>query len=305
MQGAIASTFDLLPPTYLPPAPMSDSMLNVAAYQFVELSDLAARRGRLKARCDALGLKGTILLSPEGINLFLAGQQASVEALLDELAGWPELGPLDVKRSYSDRQPFRRMNVRLKREIIAFGREEVDPQNAATPRLAPKELKQWLDEGRPVILLDVRNRYEIELGKFAGAIDLEIDSFRTFPEAIDTLPRSARTTPVVTYCTGGIRCEKAAPLLEQRGFKEVYQLDGGVLRYFEECGGVHWLGECFVFDHRVAVDSQLRETPTELCFACQATLSPDEQASPLYVPGESCPYCATREAEPDAHASGS
>lgn len=276
---------------------MSDCILNIAAYKFVDLDDLADRRSRLKARCDSLGLKGTILLSPEGINLFLAGEPTSVRTLLDELADWPELGRLDVKESYSDRQPFRRMNVRLKREIIAFGVDEVDPQNAATPRLTPKELKQWLDEGRPVILLDVRNQYEIELGKFAGAIDLEIDSFRTFPEAVDRLPDSARTTPVVTYCTGGIRCEKAAPLLEQQGFREVYQLEGGILRYFEECGGDHWLGECFVFDHRVAVDDQLRETPTELCFACQATLSPAEQESPWYVPGKSCPHCATDESE--------
>lgn len=276
---------------------MSDAVLNVAAYKFADLDDLTSRRTLLKARCDALCLKGTILLSPEGINLFLAGEPSSVRTLLDELAAWPELLGLDVKESYSDRQPFRRMNVRLKREIIAFGVPTIDPRATTTPRLSPAELKQWLDEGRPVILLDVRNRYEVELGKFAAATDLGIDSFRAFPEAIEQLPDEARTTPVVTYCTGGIRCEKAAPLLEQQGFREVYQLDGGILRYFEQCGGEHWRGECFVFDHRVAVDSQLRETPTELCFACQATLSPAQQASPQYVPGKSCPSCYQAEAE--------
>ena len=183
------------------------------------------------------------------------------------------------------------MNVRLKREIIAFGVDGVDPRCGTSPKISPQELKQWLDEGRPLTLLDTRNRYEVELGKFVGAIDLQIDDFRSFPAATDRLPNEARSAPVVMYCTGGIRCEKAGPLLEQHGFDEVYQLDGGILRYFEECGGEHWQGECFVFDHRVALDAELQETDTALCFACQALLSVDEQQSPRYIPGESCPHC--------------
>ena len=202
-----------------------------------------------------------------------------------------------MKESRSEKQPFRRMNVRLKREIIAFGQSGVDPSRASAGRISPRELKQWLDEGRPVTLLDTRNTYEVELGRFENAVDLSLDNFRNFPDAAESLPDDVKKGPLVMYCTGGIRCEKAGLLLEQRGFEQVYQLEGGILKYFEDCGGDHWQGECFVFDHRVALDPQLRETPTALCFACQELLSEEEQQSPQYVIGESCPHCCDVESE--------
>ncbi|MEL6545258.1 MAG: rhodanese-like domain-containing protein, partial [Myxococcota bacterium] len=215
--------------------------VNIAAYHFAELDALAERRDRLRSLCKQQGLCGTILLSPEGINLFVGGSRGGVDALLTHLRGDPLLEELVAKESYSERKPFRRMLVKLKREIIAFG-QPVDVGNA--PRLAPQELKRWLDEGRPVHLLDTRNRFEIDLGTFTGAVDPEIDNFRDFPEVVEQLRNRLDGAPIVTFCTGGIRCEKAAPYLLDHGFENVWQLDGGILKYFEECGGAHYDGEC-------------------------------------------------------------
>jgi len=266
-------------------------IINIAAYKFVTLDDLPRRRIGLKGLCGRLGLKGTILLSPEGINMFLAGTRDSIDEYLAFLRARSEFSGLEVKESFSDYQPFTRMLVRLKKEIIAFGVESVDPRKKSAPRIAAKELKRWLDEGRPVTLLDTRNDYEIQIGTFKNAIPANVDDFRHFPKAIADLPDELKEQPIVTFCTGGIRCEKAAPFMEQAGFKNVYQLEGGILKYFEECGGDHYDGECFVFDQRVALDPQLKETDTTQCYACQTPLTWMETRSPLFEPGVSCPHC--------------
>lgn len=265
--------------------------VNIAAYRFVTLDDLERRRAELQELTARLQLKGTILLSEEGINLFVAGDRSATDELLRFLRDDPLLAGLQVKESFSDRQPFRRMLVKVKREIIAFGVEGVDPRQETAPHLPAKKLKQWLDEGRPVTLLDTRNDYEVRVGTFRNAVPIGVDHFREFPEAVRNLPEALRDQPVVTFCTGGIRCEKAAPYLLQQGFREVYQLDGGILKYFEDCGGEHYQGDCFVFDQRVALDPGLRETDVRLCFACLAPLTVQEQQAPEYVSGESCPYC--------------
>ncbi len=266
-------------------------IVNIAAYKFAELQNLEELREELRSECRERDLKGSILLSPEGINLFIAGESPAVEWLLARLRGVAGLYDLMPKYSESEEQPFNRMLVKLKNEIIAFGVAGINPARYTSPRLAPKQLKEWLDEGRPVLLLDTRNDYEIRLGTFAGARRLGIDHFRDFPEAVRQLPEEMKDIPVVSFCTGGIRCEKAAPLLEREGFKTVYQLDGGILKYFEECGGAHYEGECFVFDKRVGVDPALQETGSQLCFACQEPLKPVELLDPRYVYEESCPYC--------------
>lgn len=265
--------------------------LNISAYQFVPLSDLPALKERLRAVCHAGLLKGTILIATEGINLFVAGERKAVEALLVEIRSIPGLAGLTPKESESEEQPFNRMLVKIKKEIIAFGVEGIDPARRPAPRLTARELKQWLDEGRPVTLLDTRNDYEIRLGTFRGAVPAGIRHFRDFPEAVSRLPEDWKSRPIVTFCTGGIRCEKAGPYLQQAGFKDVHQLEGGILKYFEECGGAHYDGECFVFDRRVGVDPQLRETNTVQCFVCQAPVTEAEQTDPRYVPDHSCPYC--------------
>lgn len=273
---------------------MSAPVLNLSAYKFTPFAeaDLPALRDRLRARTAELGLRGTILLSTEGINLFVAGPRPATDALVAGLRTLPGLADLTPKESQSDERPFNRMLVKIKKEIIAFGQEGIDPARAPAPRLEAATLKQWLDEGRPVTLLDTRNDYEIRLGTFKNALVPGIDHFRDFPAAVRRLPAELKAQPIVTFCTGGIRCEKAAPFLAREGFSNVFQLEGGILKYFETCGGAHYEGDCFVFDRRVGVDPQLQETDAVMCFACQMPLTAAEQRDPRYVPDISCPHCA-------------
>lgn len=265
--------------------------LNLAAYKFVSLDRLAERRSELLQSCRRAGLKGTVLLSSEGINLFVAGEPEATRVWLKQLREDPLLSDLEVKESLSDDLSFNRMLVRLKREIIAFGIDEICPSQRTSPKLSAETLKQWLDEGRDVTLLDVRNDYEVDVGTFDNALPIKIDHFRDFPEAIKLLPEELKEKPIVMFCTGGIRCEKAGPLMEHEGFRNIFQLDGGILKYFERCGGAHYHGDCFVFDKRVAVRPDLAEADTIQCFVCQSVLTREDQAKPEYEFGRSCPYC--------------
>jgi UPF0176 protein len=235
------------------------NILNIAAYRFVALDHLPQLRAAFKARGEELGLKGTILVAGEGINLFLAGAAADVEAFLETLLTDARFASIGVKRSWSTEQPFKRLLMKIKREIVSMHRPEIHPCETPAPRLAPQELKRWLDEGRALVLLDTRNQFEVDLGTFENTLSLELKSFSDFPRATPALPEELKDEPIVTFCTGGIRCEKAAPWLISQGFREVYQLDGGILNYFEQCGGAHFRGECFVFDQRVALDAGLRQ----------------------------------------------
>ncbi|MFM7540563.1 MAG: pseudouridine synthase [Planctomycetota bacterium] len=264
---------------------------NISCYQFAALDGLKPLRERLTALCKEWGLKGTILLSTEGINLFVAGAADEIGKLLDLLRQVPGLEGLAPKVSESREQPFSRMLVKIKKEIIAFGVEGIDPAGNPAPRLPAWELKRWLDEGRPVVLLDTRNDYEVELGSFKGALPIGVRHFRDFPAAVAALPAHLKERPIVSFCTGGIRCEKAAPYLIREGFREVYQLDGGILKYFEECGGAHYSGECFVFDKRVGLAAELDESGHGLCYRCQSLITPRDMADPRTVEGVSCPRC--------------
>jgi UPF0176 protein len=266
-------------------------ILNIAAYKFTPLADLPPWRQRLQTLCRELKLRGTILLSPEGINLFVAGETRAVERLLESVRRRPELADLEEKRSWTDRQPFQRMLVKIKREIIPCGLEAIQPAVHTSAKLPANTLQQWLSDGKPLTLLDTRNDYEVQLGTFQGAQSLGIRHFRDFAQAVAQLPEETKQQPLVMFCTGGIRCEKAGPLMEQLGFEHVYQLDGGILKYFEQCGGQHYHGDCFVFDQRVAVGPDLKPAGWVSCFACQASLSQEDVRSAKYVPGESCPHC--------------
>lgn len=270
---------------------LQQSFVNVSAYKFIPIEDPAALKSKWLPLCKDLGLKGTILLSDEGINMFVAGSSEAIDHILAEVASDDRFSDLPIKKSYSDYQPFNRMLIRLKKEIISMGVETIQPSSKTSPKISAAQLKQWLDEGKDLTLLDTRNDYEIEIGTFTDAVSIGIDSFREFPDATKALDESVKKKPVVMFCTGGIRCEKAGPLMEEQGFEEVYQLDGGILRYFEEVGGEHYDGECFVFDQRVAVDPELKETETTQCYACQAVLTAEDQASPLYDPPHSCAKC--------------
>jgi RluA family pseudouridine synthase len=266
-------------------------IINVAAYKFFRWDRLEKRRDELKSLCYRLQLRGTILLSGEGINLFLAGSRESVDDVLVFLQNIPEVGSLQVKESVTDYQPFNRMLVKLKREIIPVGMEGIEPVESASPKMSPQELKRWLDEGRPVSLLDTRNDYEVELGTFEKAIDLRLKTFREFPTAAMELSQEVKENPVVMFCTGGIRCEKIGPYMKGLGFNEIYQLDGGILKYFEECDHAHFRGDCFVFDQRVSVNSKLAECDHSECFACKHVLTPEDLLSEKFVAAKSCPYC--------------
>lgn len=274
--------------------PTQPPILNIAAYLFTDLSplDLSKLKTELLPRClDEWALKGTILLSPEGINLFLAGKPQDIELFWNFLTSMPEFRDLTRKDSYSQYPPFTRMLIKLKKEIIPMRMEEIVPRERTAPRMKPEELKIWLDENRDFLLLDTRNGFEVELGTFEKAEHMNLAHFSDFPAALDRMPATAKETPIVTFCTGGIRCEKAGALMLQKGFKHVFQLDGGILRYFEEYGDEYFNGECFVFDQRVALNGKLEETATAQCFQCRQVLTAKDQAHPEYREGISCPHC--------------
>ena len=238
-------------------------ILNISAYKFVELDDASAMRQPLLDWALELGLKGTVLLAPEGINLFLAGPEASVRSWLRRLRADPRLADLQAKESPSDRPPFRRMVVKVKREIIRMNQPTIRPVQGRAPAVAPATVKRWLDQGhddrgRPVVTLDTRNAFEVDHGAFLGAIDWRMNKFSDFPQAAAAHLDELRGKTVVSYCTGGIRCEKAALYLQNLGLDSVYQIEGGILKYFEEVGHAHYIGGCFVFDERESLGSDLK-----------------------------------------------
>ena len=238
-------------------------ILNIAAYRFVPIEDGQALREALRARTHALALKGTILLAPEGINLFVAGTEAAVREFLQELRADARFADLEAKESWSESQPFRRMLVKLKREIIRMDHPAIRPAASRAPSVDAPTLKRWLDQGhddagQPIVLLDTRNAFEVDHGSFEGAIDWRIRKFTEFPQALRTHRDQLAGKTVVSFCTGGIRCEKAAILMREEGVADVLQLEGGILKYFEQVGGAHYRGECFVFDGREALAPDLR-----------------------------------------------
>ncbi|HEY0199570.1 MAG TPA: sulfurtransferase [Rhodanobacter sp.] len=238
------------------------SIVNISAYKFISLDELPTLRERVLERCHALLLKGTVLLAPEGINLFLAGSRMAIDSFMAWLHEDAHFADIVPKESISDAPPFGRMRVRLKKEIITMRLPTVRPEGGRAPAVDAATLQRWLtqgrdDEGRDVLLLDTRNEYEVAIGKFADAIDYRLGSFTGFPAAIAADRQRYVGKTVVSYCTGGIRCEKAALHMQDLGMPHVYQLEGGILKYLEQTDGAHWQGNCFVFDERIAVDARL------------------------------------------------
>lgn len=251
----------------------TSKVLVVAFYQFVSVEDTLALRTRLREKVRDLGIRGTILVSSEGINCMFGGPEAAVRELIHELyialepalKVLPDFKGFPIKESWYDKIPFARMLVKIKKEIIAFGRPDVRPAELTGPRLEPRDLKKWLDEGRDLVLLDTRNEYEIDHGTFKGARRMGLQVFREFPNKLSEMAPELKDKTVVMFCTGGIRCEKATALAmtpEFKGqFKDVYQLEGGILKYFEECGTEHYDGTCFVFDQRIALTPESCHAP--------------------------------------------
>ncbi len=275
----------------------SASFINIAAYKFVTFNDTVERRASFQAICHDLDLKGTILLTPEGINLFLAGARNNIDNFLGWLRQDTRFADIEVKESLSNEQPFNRMLVKLKKEIITMRHPLIQPELGRAPVVKAADLKRWLDQGhddagKPVVMVDTRNAFEVDVGTFENTIDYRIHKFSEFPEVIARHKPELDGKTVVTFCTGGIRCEKAAIHMQNIGYDSVYQLDGGILKYFEEVGGAHYQGDCFVFDYRTALNPELKATTTVQCFACRAVVTAREQISPLYKVGVSCPHCA-------------
>ncbi len=239
-------------------------IVNIAAYHFVHVDAPQALADALFERADGLGLRGTVLVSGEGVNLFLAGAAAGIDGFLDGLRQDARFADVQVKLSHSRRQPFARLKVKVKPEIISFRRDDASPlRRERAPAVDPPTLARWLrqgrdDAGRRVVMLDTRNQQEIEYGTFAGALTLPIRKFTDLPQALAPHRDALADATVVSFCTGGIRCEKAALWMRDDGMDNVLQLDGGILGYFERVGGFGYDGRCFVFDERVALDPQLR-----------------------------------------------
>ena len=268
-----------------------NSVVNIAGYKFEPLEDPVDLVRIYQQKCDDLKLKGTMLISKNGINFSLAGTKEATDTIITFLEEDNRFLNIPLKITYSETQPFRRMKVRLKKEIISLGRKDINPRELTGERITPQDLKNLLDNKEDVLVLDTRNEYETRVGKFENAIDLNLDTFRDFPKAIESLPEEYKDKQIVMYCTGGIRCEKASAVMMKAGFADVKQLEGGVLDYFKETGGAYWEGDCFVFDERVALDTELNETDYIYCYICREPLSAEEKASPDFKINEYCPYC--------------
>lgn len=266
--------------------------LTAALYKFVELSDFAALRAPLLACCEANQVVGTILLAQEGMNGTIAGVPENVYAVLAFLRSDARFADLVHKESYSEKPPFYRLKVRLKREIVTLGVPDINPSQMAGQYVKPEEWNKLLDDP-DVVVVDVRNDYEVSIGTFKGAINPQTKSFSELPEWVEQETSLQHKPKVAMFCTGGIRCEKSTAFLRKVGFDEVYHLEGGILKYLEVVPEAEsrWEGECFVFDERVTVGHGLKPGDYELCRGCGHPISPEDLTSELFVMGVSCPYC--------------
>ena len=265
----------------------------VSFYRFLDLEDPHWFRDDLQVLCEAQGLLGTILVAAEGFNGTIAGSEAAVNLVLDwirERINVSEL--LDARWTEADKAPFRRMRVKVKKEIVTLGRPDILPHKGTGQHVPPEQWNELI-ENPDVLVIDTRNHYEHEVGTFPGAIAPGNDSFREFPEFAKELARQSTNRPLAMFCTGGIRCEKATALMLELGFDEVYHLQGGIINYLESTRADEnrWQGECFVFDQRVAIDRDLAEGGYVQCHACRRPLSLEDMQSPDYRKGVSCPSC--------------
>ena len=270
----------------------------VALYRFVRLDDYESMREPLLNFCLDRHIRGTLLLAHEGINGTVAGGDSAIDELLNYLRADDRLADLDCKFSSHEERPFLRMKVKLKREIVTMGQENIDPNVCVGRYASPQEWNALIDDP-DVLVIDTRNEYEVEIGTFAGAVNPHTNSFREFPDWVEQNLDPKKHKKVAMFCTGGIRCEKSTSLLVSRGFEDVWHLKGGILNYLEQTPeeDTRWEGECFVFDSRVAVNHQLEKGSYDQCFACRFPIDDDQKQSPHYLPGVSCPRCVNAHTE--------
>jgi len=268
------------------------SVVVATFYKFVSLADCEVWQRSLQTRCEALNLRGTILLATEGINATVAGSETSIAELIHHLIADPRLADLEVKTSTASEPPFGRLKVKVKSEIVTLGQPDADPNRQVGTYVSPADWNRLITDP-DVVLVDARNDYEVSIGTFQGAINPRTDSFRQLPDYLQTHLDPQHHRKVAMFCTGGIRCEKATAYLLNQGFEAVYHLRGGILKYLEDVPETDslWEGECFVFDERVTVKHGLQPGSYDLCWACGNPLSAADKRSPHYEVGVSCPHC--------------
>lgn len=271
-----------------------ESPLTVAAlYHFAPLENLDQKRQSLLDICERNEVLGTFLLAEEGINGTVAGKAKAIHLVIDWIGSWNEIEQLEIKFSKSSSKNFRRMKVRIKKEIVTMGKENIDPLNQSGDYIEPEDWNQFISQDE-VMLIDTRNSYEVSMGKFKDAVNPNTDNFSEFPDWVDEMSITEdKTQKIAMYCTGGIRCEKATAYMKQLGFENIFHLRGGILKYLEEIPEAEsmWEGECFVFDDRVSLTHDLHEGEYILCYGCQQPVSSEDFLSPLYEEGVSCPQC--------------
>jgi UPF0176 protein len=263
-----------------------------ALYKFTRLDDFEEIQLPLRSFLDSLSVKGTLLLAREGINGTISGTKVSLEKVLDYLQSDPRFLDLEFKFSYSKKIPFKRLKVKLKKEIVTMGLTEIDPTHSAGTYVKPKDWNELINDP-DVVLIDTRNNYEYEIGSFKGAINPNTETFREFPSFTKNTLEQYREKKIAMFCTGGIRCEKSTAYLKSEGFKNVFHLQGGILKYLEEVNEDEslWEGECFVFDDRVAVKHNLEQGQYDQCHACRFPITKEDTMHPHYEKGASCPRC--------------
>jgi UPF0176 protein len=263
-----------------------------ALYKFTRLDDFEAIQIPLKSFLNSLAIRGTLLLAREGINGTISGSKDNIEKVLDYLQSDARFHGIDFKYSYSEKIPFKRLKVKLKKEIVTMGLKEIDPTHSVGTYVKPKDWNDLINDP-DVVLIDTRNNYEYEIGSFKDAINPKTETFREFPKFTKNNLEKYRNKKIAMFCTGGIRCEKSTAYLKSEGFENVFHLQGGILKYLEEIGEDEslWEGECFVFDDRVAVKHNLEQGKYDQCHACRFPITKEDTLHPHYEKGASCPRC--------------
>jgi UPF0176 protein len=263
-----------------------------ALYKFAKLEDFESLRQPLLKLMKEHQIKGTLLLAKEGINGTIAGDRKGIDTLLAWLRSDPRLADIQTKESYEQDMPFYRSKVKLKKEIVTMGVENIDPKKIVGTYVKPQDWNALISDP-DVMLIDTRNDYEVKIGGFKNAINPETETFREFPQYVKDNLNPDKHKKVAMYCTGGIRCEKSTAFLKEQGFEEVFHLQGGVLKYLEEIPAEQslWQGECFVFDNRVAVNHDLEKGQYDQCYACRYPITEEEKNSEQFEQGVSCPHC--------------
>ncbi len=283
-------------------APAYDSVTNnivvAALYKFTRFADFAQYREPILNTMLDNDVKGTLLLANEGINGTISGSRQGIDTVLDYLRSIEAIGHFEFKESYTDAQPFYRTKVKLKKEIVTMGVEDIDPLQSVGRYVKPSEWNALISDP-DVLLIDTRNDYEVQIGTFQNAVNPHTETFREFPEYVAKELDPTKHKKVAMFCTGGIRCEKSTAYMREQGFEEVYHLEGGILKYLEEipASDSMWQGDCFVFDNRVSVNHNLEKGNYEQCFACRMPITAEDMQSAAYIKGESCPHCIDKATE--------